>query len=363
MAQMPIEVVNVGDVSPELVGEAMKTANSIQSEFLYQSLADTEANHLRLHAFKRLYAPDFLDAMQQTRTNSRGFHPYLIAFIDGELNGENFRNLFSSCREEKGLAVTTIFNVPDVIIPSDKMSAYFLYYLAKNTIKFIVTEPMNHDDARGCVYDQKIDKRDLRKSMKARSLCDDCRRRLLSAQSFLSPLQLRALESIFAECGEIIDDKQVKLPKVQNRPRVFIGSSTEGITIAEIIQLGLEHVVECTLWSQGVFGLSMGTLESLVNGVSKFDYGVLILTPDDLTTKRNATTNTPRDNVLFELGLFMGALGREHTFIVYGRDDKLDLPTDLAGVTAATFARRADNNLEAALGPVCTRLKREMKLL
>lgn len=59
----------------------------------------------------------------------------------------------------------------------------------------------------------------------------------------------------------------------------------------------------------------------------------------------------------------MGALGRERTFIVYGRDDRLDLPTLLAGVTAATFARRADNNLEAALGSVCTRLKREMKLL
>ena len=363
MAQMPIEVVNVGDVSHELVEQAMKIANSIQSEFLYLSLPETEANHLKLHAYKQVYAPDFLDAMEHSRTNSRGFHPYLIAFIDGELEGEKLGNLFSSCREEKGLAVTTIFNVPDLIIPSDKLSAYFLYYLAKNTIKFIVTEPMNHDDTRNCVYDQKIDKRDLLKSMKARSLCDDCRRKLLSVQSFLSALQLRALESIFTECGEVIDDKQAKLLRAKSRPRVFIGSSTEGINTAEIIQLGLERVAECTIWSQGVFGLSLGTLENLVNGVSKFDYGVLVLTPDDLTTKRNATTNTPRDNVLFELGLFMGALGREHTFIVYGRDDNLDLPTDLAGVAAATFARRADNNLEAALGPVCTRLKREMKLL
>ena len=50
------------------------------------------------------------------------------------------------------------------------------------------------------------------------------------------------------------------------------------------------------------------------------------------------------------LGCLWGALGRERTFIVYGRDDRLDLPTLLAGVTAATFARRADNYLEAALG-------------
>ena len=53
----------------------------------------------------------------------------------------------------------------------------------------------------------------------------------------------------------------------------------------------------------------------------------------------------------------MGALGREKTYIVYCRDEKLDLPTDLAGVTAATFAKHSDGNLVAALGPVCTRIK------
>jgi hypothetical protein len=39
--------------------------------------------------------------------------------------------------------------------------------------------------------------------------------------------------------------------------------------------------------------------------------------------------------------------------IVHGRDDELDLPSDLAGVTA-TFAKRAGNNVEGSNGPVCT---------
>jgi predicted nucleotide-binding protein len=82
-----------------------------------------------------------------------------------------------------------------------------------------------------------------------------------------------------------------------------------------------------------------------------------VLTPDDLVSKRDSTKNSPRDNVLFELGLFMGALGREKTYIAYCRDEALDLPTDLAGVTSATFAKRTDGNLTAALGPVCTRIK------
>lgn len=141
------------------------------------------------------------------------------------------------------------------------------------------------------------------------------------------------------------------------KPRIFIGSSVEGLSIAEHVQLGLDHQAECTLWSQGVFGLSGGTLDSLLRAVKDYEFAVLVLTPDDLVHKRDTTQNSPRDNVLFELGLFMGALGRDRTYIVYCRDEKPNLPTDLAGVTPATFAKRSDDNLHAALGPVCTHIK------
>jgi Predicted nucleotide-binding protein containing TIR-like domain len=141
------------------------------------------------------------------------------------------------------------------------------------------------------------------------------------------------------------------------KPRLFIGSSVEGKEIAEMIQLGLEYDVEATIWYQGVFGLSQGSLESLVTAANSFDFAVLILTPDDLKSKRGDDVGSPRDNVIFELGLFMGALGRERTFIVYCRDFVIDFPTDLAGVTPATFGKRSDNNMQAALGPVCTKIK------
>src|SRR5271165_1169451 len=144
------------------------------------------------------------------------------------------------------------------------------------------------------------------------------------------------------------------------RPVVFIGSSTEGLSIAEAIQINLEHKCDCVIWSQGVFGLGEGTLEALVRVVSTYDFAVLILTPDDLVSKRENKGRQPRDNVLFELGLFMGRLGRDRTFIVHPRDTDLELPTDLAGITPATFAQRNAINLRAALGPVCTLLKDAM---
>lgn len=143
---------------------------------------------------------------------------------------------------------------------------------------------------------------------------------------------------------------------MRKRPTVFVGSSSEGLPIARAIQIGLDREAELTLWNQGVFGLSEGTLESLVHAIEQFDFAVLVLTPDDLVESRGRSSPGPRDNVLFELGLFMGGLGRDRTFIVHERSADLRLPSDLAGVTSATFERRSDGNLEAAVGIVCARL-------
>ena len=59
--------------------------------------------------------------------------------------------------------------------------------------------------------------------------------------------------------------------------------------------------------------MSKGSLQGLVEQVLKFDFAVLIMTPDDLTEKRGVSEMSPRDNVIFELGLFMGALGPART--------------------------------------------------
>src|SRR5207237_263634 len=56
-----------------------------------------------------------------------------------------------------------------------------------------------------------------------------------------------------------------------------------------------------------------------------------------------------RANVLFEIGLFIGLLGRERTFIVACEDDHVELPSDLLGATIAKYPRRNDGNLKAAL--------------
>lgn len=147
------------------------------------------------------------------------------------------------------------------------------------------------------------------------------------------------------------------------RPSVFVGSSTEGLKIAKTLQVLLDHGCEVTIWSQGVFGLSQGTLESLVHALDQYDFAILVLTADDLVTSRETSSSAPRDNVLFELGLFMGGLGRERTFIVYDRTAGLKLPSDLAGVSAATFEPHASGNLQSALGAAATRVEEQIARL
>jgi len=145
------------------------------------------------------------------------------------------------------------------------------------------------------------------------------------------------------------------------RPVVFVGSSSEGRELAKIVQVLLDPNNDVELWDQDVIRLSLGTLESLVDAIPRFDFAVLVLTADDLLISRGTEQQAARDNVIFELGLFMGGLGRDRTFILYDRANPPKLPSDLAGVTAATFQRHASGNLQSSLGAPCTQIEQAIK--
>lgn len=147
------------------------------------------------------------------------------------------------------------------------------------------------------------------------------------------------------------------------RPRVFIGCSTKELATAKHLVSNLRHSTETTIWSQGVFGPTRGILEELVEKAKRFDYAILLLSPDDKTEKKGEIKKSPRDNIIFELGLFIGTLGRDKTFIVYCEDDDIHIPSDFDGVKMIGWKRRVSNDLEAAIGEAAIAIEKAIGVL
>lgn len=146
------------------------------------------------------------------------------------------------------------------------------------------------------------------------------------------------------------------------KPALFIASSVEGLQVADAINENLDHDVHCTVWRTGTFKLSSQTINDLVKKSSTVDFAVFVFTPDDLTTIREKQHATARDNVIFELGLFIGAIGKERCYVVKPRDVEMHLPSDLLGMNTADYvADRPDGDISSALNVACKQIKDRIK--
>jgi predicted nucleotide-binding protein len=155
-----------------------------------------------------------------------------------------------------------------------------------------------------------------------------------------------------------------RLIKVPNeRPRLFIISSVEALDVANEIASGLQHDVLPTVWTQGVFWVSGYALEALEKAVSQSDFAVAVAQFEDVVQSRGSSHPSIRDNVLFELGMFMGQLGRHRTFLVHPKLKDLTLPSDLHGITPASYVSGRPEDLPSRIGPVCTEIRRVVRAL
>lgn len=143
------------------------------------------------------------------------------------------------------------------------------------------------------------------------------------------------------------------------KSKIFIGSSSEGESLAQAIQGNLDKSFDCVIWNQDAFKFGEGNLESLVGCLEEYDFAILALTPDDITDSRNHENTSPRDNVIFELGLFIGGLGRDRAIAIHQESINLKLPTDL-DITIGKFRIQQSGNLTASTGAVCGRIERHM---
>lgn len=134
--------------------------------------------------------------------------------------------------------------------------------------------------------------------------------------------------------------------------KLFIGSSSEGLKVAQNIKSIIENKcgdwIEVTIWNDGdIFTLNAATLDCLIRTAMRYDYAVLVATNDDVVIKRGAEQSTARDNVIFEAGLFLGASGKNRTFIV--ANNVINLPTDFNGITVCYYNSSSVENSVIAI--------------
>lgn len=123
------------------------------------------------------------------------------------------------------------------------------------------------------------------------------------------------------------------------KPRIFLGSSGQQANLLQALVRGLQDVADVEPWTR-VFQPGVSALDRLVELTHEVDFAAFIFGQDDWTStgsasERAAGQASPRDNVVFEAGLFGGALGIKRTFILHARGSKL--PTDLLGMTAIRY--------------------------
>jgi Predicted nucleotide-binding protein containing TIR-like domain len=120
------------------------------------------------------------------------------------------------------------------------------------------------------------------------------------------------------------------------KPRIFLGSSGKQADLLEAITRGLEDVADVEPWTT-TFNPGRSTLDRLVELSQEVDFAAFVFAQDDWTST-DATQSgqaSPRDNVVFEAGLFGGALGIRRTFILHAHGSKL--PSDLLGLTSVRY--------------------------
>ncbi|HET9937497.1 MAG TPA: TIR domain-containing protein [Gaiella sp.] len=143
------------------------------------------------------------------------------------------------------------------------------------------------------------------------------------------------------------------------KPRIFLGSSGQQEKLLQALIRGLQDVADVEPWTT-VFNPGVSTLDRLVELTREVDFAAFVFAQDDWTTKGGQTDvatgqASPRDNVVFEAGLFGGALGMRRTFILHANGAKL--PTDLLGLTSVRYdpdttpaiVRQINQKLRAAI--------------
>jgi CRP/FNR family transcriptional regulator, cyclic AMP receptor protein len=143
---------------------------------------------------------------------------------------------------------------------------------------------------------------------------------------------------IARELGQRLRDRVLKVKTKNVKPRIFIGSSSESLKLANKLKACFaKDPFVAKVWANGIFTPGHSYIEALETEKSLADFAVLFLGPEDKVISRGIKADAPRDNLIFELGLFMGAMNSKRALMVLPKGVHLKLPSDLDGITSIRY--------------------------
>jgi len=148
---------------------------------------------------------------------------------------------------------------------------------------------------------------------------------------------------------------------MDNKTRIFLGSSIEGLEVAKYVKKYFENENEfdCSIWNDDIFDYNENVLDILLTTINSFDYGIMIATKDDNLESRDETFKSIRDNIVFEFGLFLGSLGKSRSFLL--REKGAKLPSDLLGLTIPDFEQGGGLESVASLNNRLNHIKKSIQ--
>lgn len=360
MSKFPLDIVNFNEDLDYELETAITIANAIQHDFIFHKSDQTITQKFKLIHYDNNDGNEFLNDSFEVKNSLSGYFPYMLFVSGNPLEADGWGNLFAHTHSENGVSIITTNNVPDLIIPREKIEAYFVYYFARTLMKLLFIGKYNHDipSEKGCLFDFMQQKIDILKSMRANAICDHCRREIRKYEKKMSESQFQSIDRLLSKAGQLLEGEPKTSTNSDNaKSKIFIGSSTEGLSIARKIKTGLKYDAHVDTWADGLFDEpGKAYIEVLEDILVNYEYGIFVFNPDDTIFSRGKKLSIPRDNVIFEYGMFLGKHTRKKAFFIVPRGADIKIMTDVLGITCLDYDP-TNTNLQSAVSDACDQIR------
>jgi predicted nucleotide-binding protein len=157
------------------------------------------------------------------------------------------------------------------------------------------------------------------------------------------------------ELGNRLRQRDRLMPHRNSAPRLLIAASTEALVTARHIQSKLaDRAIVAKIWTGSVFGKEGFVFDALQSLLEQIDFALLVLEERDVAPDQDAgSSSVLRDDVIFELGLFIGMFGRERVLLVMAEGTESRIPLELTAAAPLVVGSGDPADLSARLDPVC----------